>query len=360
VEGAQAVIPAIIATLLLVFTFIVHRRPELPSRLMCGAVAALAATSYIRLPPAGTLGLVGDVAMRVCVVIAQCCAVLLVLSFRKNGIPRSAGIATITAAVVAALVWLGLLPFIPTCGGFKACTGEYQDATDHPALFAYLAVFTVTMAASATIIGIGCIRAIRKPASWITKLALVLITASMASALLFVASTIVEMIGLTSGTWVRTLHTTLFGFFNLSLFVGLFTGLIGRVLRDRDQEQQLRRAEEITDPLWGSITKLVPEVILRHTPLNRSEVLVRRVIETHDALKLLHADHGNEVSKEYTGPHRTAAVLLHLIGEAGLDLSAPPEPARLSDESVASSVEELRKVRAALATAAEWWRPVVA
>lgn len=353
-------IPAIIATLLLVFTFIVHRRPELPSRLMCGAVAALAATSYIRLPPAGTLDLLGDVAMRICVVIAQCCAVLLVLSFRRNGIPRSAGIATIVSAAVAALVWLGLLPFMPTCVGFNACTGEYEGATDHPALFVYLGVFIVTMAASGTIIGIGCIRAMRKPAYWITKVALGLITASMASALLFVASAIVEMVGLTSGTWIRTLNTALFGFFNLSLFVGLFTGLIGRILRDRYQEEQLRRAEEITDPLWGAITKLVPEVVLRHTPLDRSEVLVRRVIETHDALKLLQADHGNEVSKEYAGPHHTAALLLHLIGEVGLDLSAPPEPARLSDESVASSVEELRKVRAALATAAEWWRPVVA
>lgn len=357
--GAEALIPAIIATLLLVFTLVVHRRPELPSRLMCAAVAALAATSYIRLPPVGMLNLFGDVAMRICVVIAQCCAVLLVLSFRKGGIPRSAGIATIGSAVLAALVWLGLLPFIPTCGGFKACTGEYSDATDHPALFAYLAVFLATMAASGAIIGIGCIRAIRKPASWITKLALVLITASMASALLFVASAIVETLGLTSGAWVRALHTALFGFFNLSLFMGLFTGLIGRVLRDRDQEIQLRRAHDITDPLWGPVTKLVPEVVLRYTPPSRSEVLVRRVIETHDALKLLHNDHGSEIGKEYTGPRRTAALLLHLIGEAGLDLSAPPEPARLADESVASSVEELRKVRAALTTATEWWRPVV-
>lgn len=349
------------ATALTIITLAVHRERGARSKLLRRSVAALfMAAAFRELSDGGYLVALTDPAKRLALLLSEVNVVLLVLTFRSRGVSARAVKAIWSTTAVLGLAQVVLACLLVAQSGTVA---EATSASDTPVEIAYHLLFDLCIVAATTVVGIGCFQAMcNRRQLPVARVSLGLVVAGSVSNIVYAA---LGLIGLATAARddFETARSMLFVLSMALFLLGIGVGGLRQVVINHRERKAVNEAIDAIEPLWRVATAIQPDVVLRHRSGSRRERLIRLVVETHDALRIMRAENAERLSGVFTrfdrDPLQAAAMLLQLLGGEWVPQKTTPQQRLvLGDESLARSLYDLQQISRACQERGSWWTPV--
>lgn len=312
-------------------------------------------------------GPVVDLVMRLAILTAQTCTVLLILTFRKEATTRRWMQITLITSGIIALSEIVLMWFLPVhADGAVFHQSETQQAAELDkawSLITYHGLYLSAFAAATVVAAIGCLRVlVQKDQPFSARLPVAFFLVGALGTTLFIASALMDLLS-HSPSGGSTFRRYLIAVIVIVVLFGLGLGVVRTISISMRKALALRLAREIVMPLWRTTTTLHPDVKLpndERVEFDQLMELSRLTIETHDALRLIREDDDPALEhlrrRHPEDPHLSARLIRHLSGEnavpsMGMITVALTRLRTLQladDETLALSVRNLFEIRLAM------------